>query len=113
MRARATRTLVVALGLLAGCRTAAETDVANGDDPIAALGAHVPSTRYGRAYWARVAQSPAGTDSALWARAQVACRGAQAAERPNCADVQLTAMYQGQSQMPARRPRDFKFEAPK
>ncbi len=108
------RPLAGALGLavLAGaaaCRTAAETDVANGDDPIAALEAHVPSTRYERPYWHQVAQGKTAADSALWRRAVETCRGPESAQRPNCTAVRMTAFYQRASQAPPEQPRDVKL----
>ncbi len=109
------RTAAIALAVLAGaaaCRTAAETDVANGDDPIAALEAHVPSTRYERPYWHQVAQGKTAADSALWRRAVETCRSVEATQRPNCTAVQMTAFYERASQLPPKRGDDVRFKAP-
>ncbi len=111
MRARlsAAGTTLGVAALLGACRTAAETDVANGDDPIAALETHVPSTRYERTYWHQVARGTTRADSALWRRAVETCRGRESAERPNCTAVRMTAFYQRASQAPPEQPRDVKL----
>jgi hypothetical protein len=77
------RTLFVLMsaGLLA-CGQSPE-DLANGDDPVAALEASAPSTRYDSAYWANEAQS----GSQLWTQAVEKCSDEKFATTPNCAVV--------------------------
>jgi hypothetical protein len=65
--------------LLISCGPSQE-ELANGDDPIAALGSTVGSSRYGLNYW--VEQRDQETD--VWARALVYCEPAERANYPNC-----------------------------
>jgi hypothetical protein len=58
-------------------------DVANGDDPIAALSVPVRSTRYDGPYWQR--QRLASSD--VWRRGVAACTPDLAPQRPNCDPV--------------------------
>jgi hypothetical protein len=58
-------------------------DVANGDDPIAALRVAVRSTRYDGPYWQQ--QRLAASD--VWKRALAECTPEQATQRPNCEPV--------------------------
>lgn len=82
-RSRVALTLVVPLAIaVLGCQPKAE-DVANGDDPIAALGVPVRSTRYDGPYWQQ--QRLAASD--VWRRAVAACTPDQAPQRPNCEPV--------------------------
>lgn len=69
-------------GVVGACQPKPE-DVANGDDPIAALEVPVRSTRYDGPYWQQ--QRVAGSD--VWRRAVDACSGAEATQRPNCEPV--------------------------
>lgn len=90
---------LLALIAAAGCRTASETDIANGDDPIRALEVSVPGTRYTSTYW----QTQAERDPALWKRAVAYCephRKAPTGARPNCA-----AVYTAQFEIAGRTPR--------
>ena len=73
--------LGAALGAVA-CQSKPE-DVANGDDPIAALAAPVRSTRYDGPYWQQ--QRLAASD--VWKRAVAACTPDQTPQRPNCEPV--------------------------
>lgn len=68
--------------LLTGCSKTQE-EIANGDDPIAALEATMPSARYTDAYWMQQAE----TTPARYAEAVQVCEGADLGERPNCATV--------------------------
>lgn len=65
--------------LLISCGSSQE-ELANGDDPIAALGSTVASSRYGLNYW--VEQRDQETD--VWARALAYCEPAERANYPNC-----------------------------
>jgi hypothetical protein len=78
--------LATAVGAASACQPKAE-DVANGDDPIAALDARVRSTRYDGPYWQQ--QRLAGSD--VWQRAVATCTPERATERPNCEPVVANA----------------------
>jgi hypothetical protein len=79
-------TLVLGVVLLLGCR-ASEEDLANGDDPIAALGATVESSRYGEKYWQEQIQA----DSDVWREAVAYCADSERANYPNCEVVNRVA----------------------
>lgn len=81
--------LAASTGVIGACQPKPE-DVANGDDPIAALEAPVRSTRYDGPYWQQ--QRLAGSD--VWRRAVDACAGEQATQRPNCEPVLANARLQ-------------------
>ncbi len=57
-----------------------QEDIANGDDPIAALGSTVESSRYGATYWAEQMKA----DSDVWNDAVAYCEDAERANYPNC-----------------------------
>ncbi len=77
---------------LTGCAPSGE-DVADGDDPLAALEVGVPSTRYDSRYWHLKRRE----DRALFDEAATYCRGEQNAERlaehPNCGPVLVVAQF--------------------
>ena len=83
------RPIVAALGLaallLAGCGQPSAEDLANGDDPLAALRSPVRSARYDGAYWNREAVQ--STD--LWQDAVAYCRTPGNSAAPNCQTVGL------------------------
>lgn len=83
------RPIVAALGLaallLAGCGQPSAEDLANGDDPMAALRSPVRSARYDGAYWNREAVQ--STD--LWQNAVAYCRTPGNSAAPNCQTVGL------------------------
>ena len=81
--------VAVSAGVVGACQPKPE-DVANGDDPIAALEASVRSTRYDGPYWQQ--QRLAGSD--VWRRAVDACSPDRAAQRPNCEPVLANARAQ-------------------
>ncbi len=70
----------------AGCRPSPE-QIAEGDDPVAALAAAVPSERYDGLYW----RTQRRRDPALFARAAGYChdeeRAGRLGERPTCEAV--------------------------
>jgi hypothetical protein len=74
--------VATAVGAAAACQPRAD-DVANGDDPIAALEAPVRSTRYDGAFW----QQQRLAHSDVWQRALTACSADKAPRRPNCDPV--------------------------
>jgi len=83
------RPVVAGLGLaallLAGCGQPSAEDLANGDDPMAALRSPVRSARYDGAYWNREAVQ--STD--LWQNAVAYCRTPGNSAAPNCQTVGL------------------------
>jgi hypothetical protein len=79
-----------------------EADIANGDDPIAALGANVESTRYGTAYWAQQSDS----NTSVWQQAKDYCakNGVTGqGQKVNCGAV-LTVAGTETIKHPERRP---------
>jgi len=83
------RSFLAALGLVAlfaaGCGQPSAEDLANGDDPMAALRSPVRSARYDGAYWNREAVQ--STD--LWQNAVAYCRTPGNSAAPNCQTVGL------------------------
>jgi hypothetical protein len=99
-------TVLVPVTLAAGtiaCRSRAEreAELANGDDPLAALRASVSSTRYTTRYWTATAQR----DAHLWSRAQAYCeerRASSQGDEPNCAAVEAARFeFAGRAVRPA------------
>ena len=81
---------VAALALLA-CRKS-DLDAANGDDPIAALNARAPTTRYVHEFWLDQARRR----TALWDSAYALCSAywkRNDGSKPNCGHV-YTANFQ-------------------
>jgi hypothetical protein len=79
-------TLVLSTASFLGCQ-ASEEDIANGNDPIAALGAAVESSRYGEKYWQEQIQA----NSDVWQEAVSYCQDSQHANYPNCEAVNRVA----------------------
>lgn len=85
-----TRTLfyaifAVAAVLAGGCGQPSAEDLANGDDPLAALRSPVRSARYDGAYWNREAVQ----STPLWQDAISYCRTPGNSAAPNCQTVGL------------------------
>ena len=85
-----TRTLfyaifAVAAVLAGGCGQPSAEDLANGDDPLAALRSPVRSARYDGAYWNREAVQ----STPLWQDAVSYCRTPGNSAAPNCQTVGL------------------------
>jgi hypothetical protein len=105
---------VVALTTETGCTSEADrqADLANGSDPLAALGATTESTRYTTAYWSQQADS----NPALFARARAYCDAQWASgsgQRVNCAAVSAAAFEQsGRRPAPKRSRRDPRASGP-
>lgn len=83
------RVLSVASLLLFGACQSSEEDIANGDDPIRALSATVPSTRYTQGYWVQQSENR----SEMWQRARATCQNTDLGTKPNCALVQEIADF--------------------
>ena len=95
-------TLVTAIGC--GSETERQADLANGTDPLAALGATVESTRYTTAYWSQQADS----NPTLFARARAYCDAQWATDsgqKVNCAAVSAAAFEQSGRRPTPKRPR--------
>lgn len=86
---RHARAFAIASILSLGACQPSDEDIANGDDPIQALSATVPSTRYTQAYWTQ--QSEARAE--VWHRARAVCQEADLGAKPNCALVQEIARF--------------------
>ncbi len=91
-------TRVVLLLPIGACQPSQE-DIANGDNPIDALGATARSTRYTSSYWVQQSERR----SELWQRAQTACRDADLGARPNCAVVQEVAQFDAMAERSRNR----------
>jgi hypothetical protein len=76
--------LALAFGLGA-CGKASPEELANGDDPLAALRSPVRSARYDGAFWNR----EAAADTELWHDAVAYCRTPGNSAAPNCQTVGL------------------------
>jgi hypothetical protein len=99
--------LTVVFGALAvGCAPSAE-DVAEGDDPLAALTVGVASARYDGRYW--LLKRDEGRP--LFDEAVAYCRGEQdaerLAERPNCGPVIAAARFAESRERPRPQGRGF------
>ena len=91
---------------LASCSPSQE-DIANGDDPIAALGATVESSRYGQKFW----QQEKTAASSTWSAAIEYCTPAGRADFPNCKTVNLVKFLgaPGEVKNPAESEEGFRF----
>lgn len=111
--------LALTAALLVGCGQPTAEELANSDDPIAALRSPVRSARYDGAFWNREARQ----ETDLWHEAVDYCRSAGNAGAPNCQIVGLVLstlelekaaaeakrqlqelVEQGQAFVPPRRP---------
>ena len=120
LRAALSRILAVtfaaltALVTITGCasETDRQADLANGRDPLAALGATVESTRYTTAYWSQQADS----NPTLFARARAYCDAqwsTDSGQKVNCAAVAAAAFEQsGRRPAPKRPRRDPRISRP-
>jgi hypothetical protein len=107
-------TLVAAVYAMAGCHSEADRQVelANGNDPLQALGATVESTRYTAAFWTQQADS----NPSLFARARVICDGQWASDsgqKVNCGAVAAAVFeHSGRRAGPKRARRDPRMMVP-
>ena len=105
---------LTALAAEMGCasETERQADLANGSDPLAALGATVESTRYTTAYWSQQADS----NPTLFARARAYCDAQWATDsgqKVNCAAVSAAAFeHSGRRPPPKRLRRDPRTSGP-
>lgn len=86
---------------VAGC-AASDQDVANGDDPLAALAVPHRSERYTTTYW-RYTRTD---DPELWTRAVDYCEEKRA-DYPNCEAVRYVNMMERMTEMPEDPPDTF------
>ena len=93
------RRALLATGALAAvaargaCRKSAE-DVADGDDPIAALKVTTPTRRYTQGFWTAQAQSSDSARRRLWGEALAYCKRPDLqidGAKPNCREVMTAA----------------------
>lgn len=105
MRALVPLTFSAALALFLLACGPAQEELANGDDPIAALRSTVESSRYGAKYWTE--QMTAATD--LWIKAAAYCEPAEHADYPNCKTVRSVKFIgvPGAVENPARSEKGF------
>lgn len=92
-RALLTAGALAALAPLGACRKAAD-NVADGDDPIAALKVTTPTRRYTQGFWTAQAQSSDSARRRLWAEALGYCRRPDLevdGAKPNCREVMTAA----------------------
>ena len=93
-------------GRLVGCAPSVE-DVAEGDDPLAALTVGAPSERYGGRYWLLKRDE----DRSLFDEALAYCEGEEEAERlaehPNCGPVIAAARFAESRERPRPQGRGF------
>ena len=82
-----------------------QEELANGDDPIAALRSTAESSRYGAKYW--IEQMTAATE--LWTQAVAYCEPAEHADYPNCETVRAVKFIgvPGAVENPARSEKGF------
>ena len=93
-------TPLVVAAMLASCSPTPE-ELANGDDPIAALASTAKSSRYGLNYW--VEQRDRKTET--WSRALAYCEPAERANFANCETVrQVRATQPGTVEDPRTQP---------
>ena len=97
---------LAALAAEMGCTSEADrqADLANGSDPLAALGATAESTRYSTTYWSQQADS----NPTLFARARAYCDAQWATgsgQKVNCAAVSAAAFEQSGRRPALKRPR--------
>lgn len=91
--------LAALLGSLALACGPTQEEIANGDDPMAALESTVKSSRYGAAYWTEQMKG----DTGVWNEAVAYCEPAERANYPNCELVRSTKFVgvPGQVENPA------------
>ena len=77
--------------------TATPQEIADGGDPLAALGASAASARYATPFWAEQAHHK----SSLWAEARHFCAGRDERTYPNCHPVRLVTYWEAPPPFPA------------
>lgn len=94
---------VFLVAIMAGCKSEAEkqTEVANGDDPLAALTVMAPTSRYRTAFWRQQSDS----NTTLWRQAKEYCEKngvTPQGQKPNCGAVAAVS-YDETAVHPERR----------
>lgn len=92
-RTLALTSTVTVLAMSPACRNAPE-NVADGDDPIAALKVTTRTTRYTQGYWVAQMRSAEPARKQLWAEAFAYCRRPDLeadGAKPNCREVMSAA----------------------
>ena len=94
-----------AAALLASACAPSQEEIANGDDPIAALASTVQSSRYGTNYWTEQMRSASDT----WSKAVVYCEPIERRDYPNCKTVRAVKFIgvPAPIENPARSERGF------
>ena len=106
--------LVIAAVRVTGCDSEADRQakLANGDDPIVALGSTVESTRYTAAFWTQQSDS----NPSLFARARAFCDAQWASnsgQKVNCGAVAAAVFeHSGRRSAPKRSRRDPRTMGP-
>lgn len=106
--------LVFAICAIAGCDSEADrqAEIANGEDPLQALGATVESTRYTTVFWTQQADS----NPLLFARARAVCDAQWASnsgQKVNCGAVAAAVFeHSGRRTAPKRPRRDPRTMVP-
>jgi hypothetical protein len=85
-----------------GCAPSDE-EIANGNDPMAALTVPHKSERYTSSYWTQKSIR----DKQLYAQAVGYCKDKNDGEHPNCDVVRYVEMIERMSRLPAERAKDF------
>ena len=113
-RLRGIVSLVAAFCAIGGCvsQSEREAELANGADPLKALGATVESTRYTAAFWTQQADS----NPSLFARARAVCDSQWASnsgQKVNCGAVAAAVFeHSGRRTAPKRARRDPRTMGP-
>ena len=106
--------LVAAVCAIGGCDSEADrqAELANGADPLKALGATIESTRYTTAFWTQQADS----NPSLFARARAVCDSQWASnsgQKVNCGAVAAAVFeHSGRRTAPKRARRDPRTMGP-
>jgi hypothetical protein len=85
-----------------GCSPSNE-EIANGDDPMAALTVPHKSERYTSSYWTQKSIR----DKQLYTQAVEYCKDKNDGEHPNCDVVRYVDILERMSRLPRERPKDF------
>ena len=98
--------LVAAVCAMGGCDSEADrqAELANGADPLQALGAAIESTRYTAAFWTQQADS----NPSLFARARAVCDAQWASnsgQKVNCGAVAAAVFEHSGRRVAPKRPR--------
>jgi hypothetical protein len=98
---------ILVLFAIVGCAPS-EADIAEGDDPLAALTVPHRSERYSTTFWTRASVD----DADLFARALAYCEEHDDADHPNCDPVRQVDRLERASRLPEDRPDTFSLTVP-